>query len=343
MTEDPLSAIALDTQLAGRDIAEITELAREAENRGFDRLWAPELYRSATVPLAAAATGTQRIGLATGIALAFTRSPLVMALEALDLDELSQGRAVLGLGAGARRLNREWHAVDYDPPVARMRELVAALREVFAALHERRDARSSGRLVDISIRGFRRESTGPRPGVPIWLAAVRPGMAGLAGEAADGFLDHPVTSPDWLEERLRPAIAAGAARADRSPPSIAAAAICAVDDDDPERARRAAALTVGFSATVTPYAEVFEMHGFGARLPGIRRAFMDGGGVALVDAFGPEMTDRFSIHGTSTAVRSAAAERGRGVDRLWLTVPHHQQSAAEMSAWQRSLLRACER
>ena len=62
---------------------------------------------------AAAAVRTRRIGLATGIALAFTRSPLVMALEALDLDELSEGRAVLGLGAGARRLNRDWHAVDF--------------------------------------------------------------------------------------------------------------------------------------------------------------------------------------------------------------------------------------
>lgn len=343
MVTDPLFEIALDTLLAGRDMGEIAELAREAEAAGFDRLWAPELYRSATVPLAAAATATNSIGLATGIALAFTRSPLVMALEALDLDELSGGRTVLGLGAGARRLNQDWHAAEYDPPVSRMREVVAALREIFAALHERRDARSAGRHVDISIRGFRREHTGPRPAVPIWLAAVLPGMAGLAGQVADGFLDHPVTTPEWLDERLRTAIAAGAAEAGRPMPEIAAAAICAVDDERPERARHAAALTVGFYATVRTYAELFEMHGFGGRLHGIRAAFMEGGGERLVEAVGPEMADRFSVAGSSEDVRGRLAARAASADRLWLSVPHHQQSADEMSAWQRSLLRALGR
>ena len=104
----------------------------------------PELHRSATVPLAVAAAATERIELGTGIALAFTRSPMVLALEALDLDELSGGRFVLGLGAGVRRLNASWHAAAYDPPVRRMRELVAAARELMAALTEGRDARAPG-------------------------------------------------------------------------------------------------------------------------------------------------------------------------------------------------------
>src|SRR5690606_31782581 len=119
-------------------------------------LWAPELHRSATVPLAVAAAATERIELGTGIALAFTRSPMVMALEALDLDELSGGRFVLGLGAGVRRLNARWHAGPYDPPVARMREMVAAVRELVAALAQGRDARSPGAIYDIEVRGLRR-------------------------------------------------------------------------------------------------------------------------------------------------------------------------------------------
>jgi alkanesulfonate monooxygenase SsuD/methylene tetrahydromethanopterin reductase-like flavin-dependent oxidoreductase (luciferase family) len=80
--------IAVDATLQGDSAAEIAAFARAAEDRGFARLWAPELNRSATVPLAIAAAATARIELATGIALAFTRSPLVLALEALDLDEL---------------------------------------------------------------------------------------------------------------------------------------------------------------------------------------------------------------------------------------------------------------
>ena len=89
-------AIPVDAQLLGEDAGEIATFARAAEDAGVSRLWAPELHRSSTIPLAVAAAATERIELATGIALAFTRSPMVLALEALDLDELSGGRLVLG-------------------------------------------------------------------------------------------------------------------------------------------------------------------------------------------------------------------------------------------------------
>ena len=108
----------MDVTLLGDDAAGLADFARAAERAGIARLWAPELYRSATVPLAVAAAATERIELGTGIALAFTRSPMVTALEALDLDELSGGRFVLGLGAGVRRLNQAWHAGPVRPPGA---------------------------------------------------------------------------------------------------------------------------------------------------------------------------------------------------------------------------------
>ena len=245
-------AIPVDGVLSGRDPAEIASVAAAAERAGLARLWAPELHRSATVPLAVAAAATERIELATGIALAFTRSPMVLALEALDLDELSGGRFVLGLGAGVRRLNASWHAAAYDPPVSRMRELVAAARELMAALAEGRDARAAGRIYDIDVRGLRRPHAAPRPRPPVWLAAVLPGMTRLAGEVADGFLDHPVTTPAWLAERLLPALDAGAGRAGRARPEVAGAMICAASDEDPAAARRAAAATVGFTPPCAP-------------------------------------------------------------------------------------------
>ena len=121
-------AIPVDVQLIGEDAAEIAAFARAAEDAGIARLWAAELYRSATIPLAIAAGATRRIELATGIALAFTRSPMVTALEALDLDDASGGRFTLGLGAGVRRLNASGPGAPDAPPVRRMRERVAAVR-----------------------------------------------------------------------------------------------------------------------------------------------------------------------------------------------------------------------
>ena len=332
--------IPVDIQLTGETPDELAGTARSAERAGFARLWAPELQRSATVPLAIASQATDRIELATGVALAFTRSPMVLALEALDLDQLCGGRLVLGLGAGVRRLNMSWHGVDYDPPLGRMRDLLKALGELIAALAEGRDARSAGRHYDIGVVGFRRTAPAPRSRIPLWLAAVLPGMAGVAGESADGLLDHPVTTPEWVGEVLRPALASGAARAGRETPEIAGALICAIDEDR-ERALQAAALTVGFYATVKTYERLFEMHGFGGRLPGIRRAFLERSPDALVEAVGREMAECFAATGTPGDVRERArAAFGQGYSRLWATAPHHLQSPEDLARWQAGIRRA---
>ena len=329
----------VDAELVGSSATDLAELARAAEEAGFARIWAPELYRSATIPLAVAAAATERIEIATGIALAFTRSPFVLALEALDLDELSGGRMVVGLGAGVRRLNERWHAVSaYDPPVPRMRDHIAAFREIVSALAAGRDARSEGQYVDIHVAGYRRQVATPRGRIPVWLAAVMPGMARLAGEVADGFLDHPITTPAWLSEKLLPPIRAGAERGARAVPEIAGGIVAAASSDDPQGARRAAACTVGFYATVKTYEPLFQSHGFDGRLVDIRRAFMEGGADRLADAVGEEMTDCFAAAGTPDQVRTRALDYAGIVDRLWVTPPHHLQSAEETSMWQRGIL-----
>jgi probable F420-dependent oxidoreductase len=333
-------AIPVDAQLLGEDARELAAFARAAEDAGLARLWAPELHRSSTIPLAVAAAATRRIELGTGIALAFTRSPMVLALEALDLDELSGGRLVLGLGAGVRRLNTTWHAGPYDPPVARMREMVAAVRELVGALASGRDARSEGVLYDIDVRGLRRALPAPRERIPVWLAAVLPGMTRLAGEVADGFLDHPVTSPRWLEERLLPALRRGAERVGREAPQVAGALICSASDEDPDRAWRSAAATVGFYATVRTYEGMFSEHGFAARLPAIREAFTAGDRERLVEAVGPDMTAAFAAAGTVAEVRERARVYEGLADRLWATPPHHLQGADEVRRSQAGILEA---
>ena len=156
-----------------------------------------------------------------------------------------------------------------------------------------------------------------------------PGMARLAGEVADGFLDHPITTPEWLARAAVPPIRAGAESAGRPTPQIAGGLVVAASADDPAAARRAAACTVGFYATVKTYEPLFQSHGFDARLAGIRRAFMEGGDERLADAVGEEMTDRFAAAGTPEQVRARAEAFVGIVDRLWLTPPHHLQTPDE--------------
>jgi probable F420-dependent oxidoreductase len=339
--EGPL-AIPVDAELAAEGPGELRAFARAAEDAGIARLWAPELYRSSTIPLALAAEATERIELATGVALAFTRSPFTLALEALDLDELSGARLVLGLGAGARRLNQRWHAAAYDPPVRRMRETVAALRELIAALPAGRRARSEGRLVDVEVVGYRRPHPAPREAVPIWLAAMLPGMSRLAGAVADGLIGHPVVPPSWTAETVLPALREGAERAGRPAPPLAGGLIVACDDADPGGARAAAACTVGFYATVRTYEPIFAAAGFAGRLPAIREAFMTREPARLAAAVGEEMTDAFAAAGSVAAVRRRARAWEGVADRLWATPPHHLQEGA-LGRWQAGILAALGR
>ncbi len=118
---------------------ENVELARRAEAAGFDSVWAPEFHNhSGPIALAGAALETDSVELGTAIAWAFGRSPLLTAVTALDLDELSGGRFVLGLGTGTRRMRTDWLGADGDRPAQRLRETVEAIRAVWAAVGGRR-------------------------------------------------------------------------------------------------------------------------------------------------------------------------------------------------------------
>src|SRR5438552_13658035 len=119
---------------------ENVELARQAEQAGFGSAWAPEFHNhSGVLALAACAVATDRIELGTAIAWAFARAPLLTAVTALDLDEMSEGRFLLGLGTGTRRMRTDWLGADGDHPAKRVRETIEAVRAVW-------DAESAGRI-----------------------------------------------------------------------------------------------------------------------------------------------------------------------------------------------------
>src|ERR1700741_5225020 len=91
------------------------------EAAGIDCIWAPELFRSSVTQATWLAANTEKVGIGTGIAWAFTRSAFILAVSALDIDEMSGGRFRLGLGAGVKRLNETWHSVDYGRPAPHLR------------------------------------------------------------------------------------------------------------------------------------------------------------------------------------------------------------------------------
>lgn len=111
------------------------DTARRAEKAGFDSVWTIEFFNMhGLVRLAAVATATKRVKLGTAIAYAFMRTPMLAASAAMDIDEISGGRMILGLGSGTKRMNRDWYSMPFDdPPAPRIKDAIGLIRAAFAA------------------------------------------------------------------------------------------------------------------------------------------------------------------------------------------------------------------
>jgi probable F420-dependent oxidoreductase len=324
---------------AGSTIAEFAAAAAAAEHAGYDRVWANELHRNPFVQLAAAAGVTARIGLATGIALAFVRSPLTTALAALDLDELSDGRFSLGLGSGVARLNEDWHHARFGQPVPHLRETVALVRQFMATADLGEAITFEGEYERARVRGFRRPYPPVRRDLPVYLAAVGPAMTRLAGEIADGWIAHELCSPQFLRTAALPGLAAGLRRAGRVREEITVvASACCVVDDDPRQAKRVAARHVAFYASVKTYEPFFALHGFAAEAAEIRAAFRDGDLAGMAMACPDDMVDAFTFAGSADDVRAALHAYDGLADEVKLSMPAFLAGEEAARATQRVLL-----
>lgn len=319
-------AFRTSMHLTGETAAELIEAAKEAEDAGVHTLFASELYGNPFVPLAAVTAATERVRLGTGIALAFVRSPLALALEAFDMDAITSGRFVLGLGTGVRRLNEDWHGVEnFGGPVAHMREVIAFLRLFEERAHRGESIEMDGDYVKAHIRGYRRPFKPKAERLPIFLGANQPKMLELAGEVADGVLGHVFLSERYLRETFLPPIEKGLKKSGRARTDfeIGAGLICAIDDRDPALARRHAAGVLAFYATVRTYAPIFASDGFGENAARARERFVAGDPEGAIDAITEEMVDTYCAAGTSDdALRRARRYEGL-IDTLGIGPPRH--------------------
>ncbi len=322
----------------GETLAEVADAARAAEEAGAEAVWVPELHRSATVAAAAVAQATSRAQVGTAVALAFTRSPMVTALEALDLDEIAGGRFVLGLGTGVRRLNEDWHHVDWDKPVTTMRETVRNIRAFWARCTDGEPIELDGDRAPMRIRGYQRPYPPVRADIPVYLAAMGPAMTRLAGEIGDGWISHELTSPAFLRERILPELGAHGRTID-----VVTSACCSVDRE-PALARRRSAGMVGFYATVRTYADFFAFHDLAAEQAAVVEAFRASGAVAsrLADAVPDRMVEALTISGTRDDVAAALAAYDGLADTIKLTPPTHGLTPEETRLAQKELIAVIE-
>jgi probable F420-dependent oxidoreductase len=250
------------------DLAGARTIYRTLEELGYDRAFSFEAKHDPFIPLAVAAEHTSSIELGTAVAIAFARTPMTLANAAWDLQTVTGGRFVLGLGSQIRPHIEQRFSMPWSRPADRMREMVLGVRAIW-------DTWQHGTLLD--FRGDFYTHTrmapafdpGPLPHGPprVFTGGFGQRMTAVAGEVADGFLVHPVNSRRSLLELTLPAIAEGAARAGRRPDEIEVVCVTIVvtgrDEAQMDRSREAVRKQIAFYGTTPAYLPVFELHGYG--------------------------------------------------------------------------------
>ena len=314
----------------------MAKMSGDAEAAGFHAIWTNELYNhSATIGMAVMAGATSRVRVGCNIAYGVGRTPLIWAAEARDLDELSNGRLVLGLGNGTPKMMEDWHGVSGEAPASRMTELVEVLRKLWR-LHEA-PVHHDGRFYRVHLTPTAPTAPPIQPHLPIWTAGVGPAMVRAAGRCADGLIGHPMYTRSYVEELVRPELAAGAAAVGRDVDDIALMGIliCAVDDDE-EEARRKLAFAIAQYAASRVYDRLFALHGWTSQQDVIRTAVRARDYAAIVRSVPDDLLDVVGVACTPSQLPARVALHAGDYDHLnvvvppWGLTPDESQDATEV-------------
>ena len=315
----------IDGALLAADFAATGETARVLEAQGFDGLLSFESAHDPFLPLVAAAEHTRRVELTTAIAIAFARNPMVCAYMANDLQLLSKGRFVLGLGTQIRPHIEKRFGQPWSKPNARMREFVRAIRAIWHAWEtgERLQVRGEFYTHTLMTPFF---SPGPNPhGWPrIALAGFGPAMIAVTGEVADGWIVHPLNSPDYVRAAGLPALERGLARAGRrrADVEIACQTITMIGSTDAEvaAARAKARGQIAFYGSTPAYRVMLDHHGWGALQPELNRLSKEGRWFDMMALVSDDMLDTVGVSGRPADAGRALRARNAWADRTSLVL-----------------------
>ena len=257
-----------DASLLVHDLGRMPALARFADETGFDGIWTFETAHEPFLPLVLAAEHSRRLSVGTSIAVAFARSPAILASISWDLARFSKGRFILGLGTQVKGHNERRFGVQWDKPVEKMREVILAIRAIWHCWQNKSRLNFQGEYFKLNLMT---PFFSPEPHeyhrIPIFIAGVNRRMCLLGGELCDGFHVHPLHSARYIREVVLPNVEQGLLRGGRQRRDIElSSSIFVIPTDDRQEAERYESEVrqqISFYASTPPYRPVFDLEGWG--------------------------------------------------------------------------------
>ncbi len=312
----------------GFDPSGVIKTARSAEEAGYDGIWSAETSHDPFLPLALAAEHTEHIELGTGIAVAFARNPMNLAVVANDLQTLSKGRFMLGLGSQIRPHIEKRYSMPWSHPAARMRELVLAIHAIWTSWAEGERLAFRGEFYRHTLMTPMFDP-GPNPyGNPkIFVAAVGTRMTEVVGEVADGLLVHGFTTERYLREVTLPALERGLAVSGRTRADIQTSypgmVVTGRDERNFDAARTAVKKQLAFYGSTPAYRPVLELHGWGDLQTELNTLSKQGRWDEMTDLIGDDVVDAFAVVASLEDLVPTIRRRFDGlVDRFCFYAPY---------------------
>jgi probable F420-dependent oxidoreductase len=326
----------VETALPIGDLSQVAAAAREAEELGYDGVLSFEVGHDPFLPLAIAAEHTQKVTLGSAVAIAFPRSPMVVAQMAWDIQALSRGRLLLGLGTQVKGHNERRYSTPWPSPAGpRLREYILVLRAIWDSWQNksRPDFRGKHYTYTLMTPFF---DPGPieHPHIPIHISAVNPYMCRLAGELCEGVRLHGFCTPKYLREVILPNMEGAARKAGRSLKDIDISGggfiITGESEEDVERQKEAIRAQIAFYGSTRTYKGVLDIHGWGETCLRLHRLAAEGKWAEMRQQISDEMLDQFAVIGTYDEIVARIRERWGGiVNRIALVIPVRNQGDKE--------------
>jgi len=317
----------MDVLLLEDSPTKVANSARLVEEYGFDALWIQEQKQNPFVHLAVAATTTKKIGLGTAIALAFIRSPMDIAYTSWDLQKLSEGRLLLGLGTEVKGHLERRFSVKWDPPIPKMHEAIDSLRTIWDSWQTGKKLDFKGSFYNFSLMTpYFNPGSCEHPNIPIYVAGINKRMCVLAGELCQGIHVHPVHTAKYLRESIIPNVMEGVAKAgrQRNDVELIIPVFAIVGSNNSERAKSLNFVRsqIAFYASTKAYRPVLETHGWGDIADKLNGLSLKGQWDTMSSLVTEDMLNEIAIEGTWDSLHSQIEERYKDIaDRVYIYQP----------------------
>ena len=312
----------------GFDPDGIAAQAVKAEESGYDGVWSAETNHDPFLPIAIGAAATEKLEFGTGIAVAFARNPMTLAVLANDLQLLTKGRFMLGMGSQIKPHITKRFSMPWSHPAPRMRELILAIRAIWRTWETGEPLAFRGEFYTHTLMTpFFDPGPNPYGNPKILLAAVGELMTEVAGEVGDGFLVHGFSTERYLREVSLPALERGAAKAGKTRADLTVSypgfIVTGPDEQSMEAAAKGVREQIAFYGSTPAYRPVLELHGWGDLQPELNTLSKRGEWVQMGELINDDILNTFAVVAPLDQVAAEVSSRfGDIVDRFSFYAPY---------------------